>query len=224
MAACKLDVVGDLPVTDDLPSAQTLAEAANIEVLDHKGQAHLFRTVYDRDETPSRAIVVFIRHFFCGACQVYIELLSSTATPALLSSLPVSTTFVVIGHGEPALINEYAEKTKRHFPMYTDPTGKLFDALEMAKTMAVGARTRYSPDRWLWHFVNVLWNIVTQFSKLLMAGDPMRVGGEFVFEPGEAGKVVTWCHRMRNHRDHTEVDELFAVLGIQVSGNDGPSE
>lgn len=66
MAACKLDVVGDLPVTDDLPSAQTLAEAADIEVLDHKGQAHLFRTVYDRDETPSRAIVVFIRHFFCG--------------------------------------------------------------------------------------------------------------------------------------------------------------
>ncbi|KAF4867837.1 Thioredoxin-like protein AAED1 [Colletotrichum siamense] len=224
MAECKLDAVEDLPVTDDLPSTQMLAEAADIEVLDHKGQPHLFRSVYDGEEVSSRVVVVFIRHFFCGACQSYTELLSSTATPALLSTLPVSTTFVIVGNGEPALINEYAEKTKCRFPIFTDPTGRLFDMLEMAKTTAVGARTRYSPDRWLWHFVNGLWNIVTQFSKLLLAGNPMRVGGEFVFEPGQAGKVVTWCHRMRNHRDHTEVDELFAVLGIPTPGDDGPSE
>ncbi|KAF0317489.1 hypothetical protein GQ607_015241 [Colletotrichum asianum] len=224
MAECKLDAVEDLPVTDDLPSTQILAEAADIEVLDQKGQPHLFRSVYDGEGTSSRVVVVFIRHFFCGACQSYIELLSSTATPALLSTLPMATTFVIIGNGEPALINEYAEKTKCRFPIFTDPTGRLFDVLEMAKTTAVGARTRYSPERWLWLFADGLSNIVTQFSKLLLAGNPMRVGGEFVFEPGEAGKVLTWCHRMRNHRDHTEVDELFTVLGIQTPGDDGPSE
>lgn len=66
MAECKLDAVEDLPVTDDLPSTQMLAEAADIEVLDHKGQPHLFRSVYDGEEASSRVVVVFIRHFFCG--------------------------------------------------------------------------------------------------------------------------------------------------------------
>jgi hypothetical protein len=62
-----------------------------------------------------------------------------------------------------------------------------------------------------------------------------QVGGEFLFEPvedvespgplnsekqlgsgyTEVEKRVTWCHRMRNTRDHAEVPEIREVLGLE---------
>ena len=80
--------------------------------------------------------------------------------------------------------------------------------------------------------------------KALRGGDYHQVGGEFLFEPidptspasspdeeqkelgdrtGQAGmyemgqveeKHITWCHRMRNTRDHAEIPELREVLGL----------
>lgn len=75
------------------------------------------------------------------------------------------------------------------------------------------------------------------------------MGGEFLFEPVEistpiyspgdevkqlgvdisggleagAGeeKRVTWCHRMRNTRDHAEIPELREVLGLDGEGVPG---
>lgn len=85
------------------------------------------------------------------------------------------------------------------------------------------------------------------------AGDMHQVGGEFLFEPTEMAtpicspsdevnkelgngngvggrlgvqgeeKRITWCHRMRNTRDHAEIPELREVLGLDgegVPGND----
>ena len=45
---------------------------------------------------------------------------------------------------------------------------------------------------------------------MMKGGDFYQVGGEFVFEDGR----VTWCHRMRNTRDHAEVPEIRTVLGL----------
>lgn len=80
--------------------------------------------------------------------------------------------------------------------------------------------------------------------RALKGGDYHQVGGEFLFEPVdltspvaspeeeekrlghkngvdgmfEMGHVeekhVTWCHRMRNTRDHAEIPELREVLGL----------
>ena len=68
---------------------------------------------------------------------------------------------------------------------------------------------------------------------VLQAGDLKQVGGEFLFEfsprlqSGQIrappklnnrsydGVAVTWCHRMRNTRDHTEVQELPKILGME---------
>jgi len=81
----------------------------------------------------------------------------------------------------------------------------------------------------------------------LKAGDLQQVGGEFLFEPidlatpmsspqeeqnrqlggnGFAGglgvdgeeKHITWCHRMKNTRDHAEIPELREVLGLDGEG------
>lgn len=35
-------------------------------------------------------------------------------------------------------------------------------------------------------------------------------------------KIVTWCHRMRNLRDHIELPELHQVLGMRTPGEPGP--
>lgn len=37
-------------------------------------------------------------------------------------------------------------------------------------------------------------------------------------EPSREEKKVTWCHRMRNTRDHTEIPELMDVLGLDGQG------
>jgi hypothetical protein len=57
------------------------------------------------------------------------------------------------------------------------------------------------------------------------AGDMSLNGGEFLFVRGGEGVEgegkgdgprVEWCHRMRNTRDHTEVEDLKAVLGLNA--------
>jgi hypothetical protein len=87
--------------------------------------------------------------------------------------------------------------------------------------------------------------------RVFQAGDMAQVGGEFLFEPvnentpmsspltemdkqlgngntngalstGEGEeKRVTWCHRMRNTRDHAEIPELREVLGLDGEGTPG---
>lgn len=44
----------------------------------------------------------------------------------------------------------------------------------------------------------------------MKGGDFYQVGGEFLFE----NERVTWCHRMKNTRDHAEIPEMRKVLGL----------
>lgn len=82
---------------------------------------------------------------------------------------------------------------------------------------------------------------------VLQMGDQKQVGGEFLFEPASMSfdtpiptpedeaaepdfdqktlghdrieeKRITWCHRMRNTRDHAEVPELMEQLGLASNG------
>jgi hypothetical protein len=81
---------------------------------------------------------------------------------------------------------------------------------------------------------------------VLQMGDQKQVGGEFLFEPASMSfdtpiptpqdetetmdfdqktlahkteeKRVTWCHRMRNTRDHAELPELMEQLGLDGNG------
>lgn len=48
-------------------------------------------------------------------------------------------------------------------------------------------------------------------TKVFSGGAYNQLGGEMLFEDGE----VTWCHRMRNTRDHTEIAVLKEVLGVR---------
>jgi hypothetical protein len=47
---------------------------------------------------------------------------------------------------------------------------------------------------------------------VLRGGNPLQVGGEFLFEDGR----VIWCHRMKNFRNHAEVKVLRRLLELDV--------
>lgn len=53
-------------VNDDLPTAEAITIADAVEILDEKGEKHTFKSVYGGAESPHRAVVFFVRHFFCG--------------------------------------------------------------------------------------------------------------------------------------------------------------
>lgn len=54
------------PANDEPPSAKSLHKVEDYKVLDSKGEAHTFKSVYDGPDSTKRVLVIFIRHFFCG--------------------------------------------------------------------------------------------------------------------------------------------------------------
>jgi hypothetical protein len=105
--------------------------------------------------------------------------------------------------------------------------------LGMARTLSLGNK---DPDYIHHTLVTCIVKSIAQGLKRIgsgdatQGGDMKQVGGEFMFEVSGGGtrlpdarqgngglkKVrVTWCHRMKNTRDHAEVPELRRVIGIE---------
>ncbi|KAH6840743.1 AhpC/TSA antioxidant enzyme-domain-containing protein [Chaetomium sp. MPI-CAGE-AT-0009] len=265
-----LDFEGSVETNHDLPTLETIRKIDNYTVLDRDGKSHTFRSLYTGRHTARRVLIIFIRHFFCGNCQQYLRTLSESITPPSLLALPHSTFICVVGCGDPALIDMYADAAACPFPIYADPTRRLYAELGMVRTLALGPRPAYMKTHLLKSSALSVVQGLKQIGKGLAVkgGDMKQVGGEFLFEPvgreeggggrvvvattpvgveppkawaadgeGEKSgrsetsldgkgepdaegedKVVTWCHRMKNTRDHAEVPELMEVLGLDGDG------
>jgi hypothetical protein len=106
----------------------------------------------------------------------------------------------------------------------------------MARTLSLGSK---DPDYIHHTLVSGALKSIAQGLKRIGSGDAMQggdikqVGGEFLLEvagsgttlsdskPGNASlkKVeVTWCHRMKNTRDHAELPDLKKALALGVEG------
>jgi hypothetical protein len=111
--------------------------------------------------------------------------LSEAITPDSLLRLPISTFITVVGCGDPGLIDMYAKETGCQFPIYTDPTRSLFDALGMVKTLTMGSKPAYtkkSTSRGIFDsIVQGLKHVPKGLA--LKSGDHRQVGGEFLYEP-----------------------------------------
>lgn len=99
-----------------------------------------------------------------------------------------------------------------HFTLYTDPTRLVYRALGMdtAGGLKWGFRPEYLGDE---SGIQTFTGTFTQIAKAgfkhgTHGGSFRQVGGEFLIEEGK----MTWCHRMRNIRDHTEIKVLRKVL------------
>ncbi|KAH7355994.1 AhpC/TSA antioxidant enzyme-domain-containing protein [Pyrenochaeta sp. MPI-SDFR-AT-0127] len=201
---------GTVDVNDDLPSEKDLARVEDLLVLDAQGQSRPFKDLYKAPLVAPRQLIIFIRHFFCGNCQEYLRTLSSSITPDDLLALPTPTFITVIGCGRPELIPMYTEATGCPFPIYADPTRKLYDHLGMTRTFDLGSKPEYMHTNMLINSVQSIFQGIGTGKNALKGGDFKQVGGEFMFEDGEC----TWAHRMRTTRGHAEVSELRGLLGL----------
>ena len=209
-----LDFSGSVDSTNELPSASTLARIGNYMVLDRDGKSHPFRTLYTGKHVARRVLVIFVRHFYCGNCQEYLRALSQSITPESLLRLPISTFIAVVGCGDPGLIDMYASETGCPFPIYADPTRKLYEELGMLRTLALGERPAYTKQHLLLSSLASVVQGLKQIKNGLAAkgGDAKQIGGEFLFEPLEIQSPVS-----------TPWNELkgFGNLGAEERSLDG---
>ncbi|KAJ5744780.1 hypothetical protein N7533_009650 [Penicillium manginii] len=200
--------------TEELPTPETCRKIEDYQVLDREGKKHSFKSVYDGPSSADRVVVIFIRHFFCG--------------PEGLLKLPTSTSIAIVGCGDPGLIDSYASRTGCQFPIYADPTQKLYEDLGMVSNLAMGPQPGYIRKSML----RVIGESVVQSLKqipsgLALKGGPSNQnGGEIIYESAGEGqpKQMTWCHRMTTTRDHIEVDELVKVLDPSQQYFQNPQE
>lgn len=104
----------------------------------------------------------------------------------------------------------YTEATSCPFPIYADPTRKLYDYLGMTRTFNLGSKPDYMQTNVLINSVQSIFQGLGTGKNALKGGDFKQVGGEFLFENGEC----TWAHRMKTTRGHAEVSDLRSLLGL----------
>lgn len=231
------DLHGDVPVDQNIPTEADLARIADLQVFDKDGKAHSFKSLYageadgeggeggeGGERQKARRMVIFIRHFFCGMCQEFIRTLTSSLTPSLLLSQSPPIHLSIIGCGQPDLIPLYTSMTSCTFPLYADPSRRLYDELGMTSTLAPGSKPEYIQSAMLTNAVRSIIQGLKAGTAVRKGGNYSQVGGEFLFDEG--GRCV-WAHRMRNTRDHVEVAELkrlFGMVDLKTNGGDGVKE
>ncbi|KAJ4370083.1 hypothetical protein N0V86_008818 [Didymella sp. IMI 355093] len=201
---------GTVDVNNDLPTEKDLKKVEDLLILDAQGKSRPFRELYDASGVAPRQLIIFIRHFFCGNCQEYLRTLSSSMTPEDLLALPTPTSIIVIGCGRPELIPMYTEATGCPFPIYAEPTRRIYDYLGMTRTYDLGSKPAYMQTNVLINSVQSIFQGLSTGRKALKGGDFKQVGGEFLFENGEC----TWVHRMKTTRGHAEVSDVRNLLGL----------
>lgn len=171
-------------------------------------------------------------------CQEFLRTLVSQIPP---SSLPANTSIAIIGCGSHTLIPSYVDLTSCPYPIFADPTKRLFDVLGMQRSLSLG----WNAPNYIHHTLaaGVVKSIVQGLKRLpagdiTKAGDLSQNGGEYLFEvegvetaSQKEGRVyqpkgneglkvrVTFCHRMQNTRDHTEIPQLAGLLGSPESSD-----
>lgn len=113
----------------------------------------------------------------------------------------------------------YIKETECSFPIYSDPTKVLYQKLGMTRTLSLGERhPEYMQYSLPSAIVRAFYQSLKSGRNMLRGGDYWQVGGEFLFEREGQGErerdIVTWCHRMRNTRDHAEIPTVRNVLGL----------
>lgn len=210
-----------LSVSDECPDRATLAAVYDLPIFAADGSARPFGSLYDPAYAlHPRQLVLFVRHFYCGACQAYLQCLAQHITKEDYFAIPVPTSIIVIGCGAPDLIPQYKKFTACPFPIFADPSRQLFKKLGMVISVNLGReRPEYMRDisapAWLAGQVTTIKRSLRdpdgiRKRDIVRGGNPMQIGGEFLFEDGE----VVWCHRMRNYRNHAEVAVLRKLLEL----------
>ncbi|KAL2758256.1 hypothetical protein ACRALDRAFT_1074926 [Sodiomyces alcalophilus JCM 7366] len=186
------DFAGAIATTNELPTQETLRKLDDYVVLDRDGRSHTFKSLYSGRNVARRMLIIFVRHFLCGNCQEYLRTLSESVTTDALLGLPVSTFITIIGCGDPAMIQAYAEATNCRFPIYTDPKRYLYRVLGMTRTWELGEKPAYIKRSFAGLVTSSIFQGLKQLPSGLAtkSGDSKQVGGEFLFEPTDLATPI----------------------------------
>ncbi|TXT15554.1 hypothetical protein VHUM_00057 [Vanrija humicola] len=126
-----------------LPSARTLWEASQRTVTDEDGNKVAFGDLFPSyDETdnvsghPPKTVLIFIRHWWCGACQNYMEFSLANVDPELVRQHNLRV--VLIGCGSWKSIKNYRALFNCEYEMYTDRSKKIYKMLGWVWPAATG--------------------------------------------------------------------------------------
>ncbi|KAF7428642.1 hypothetical protein PC9H_007869 [Pleurotus ostreatus] len=195
-----------------IPDASVLQEASLLEIFDLNGQKVKFGSIFEKESV----IAVFIRHFFCGNCQMYVEQLATVKKENLASA---SAKIIVIGCGKWDAIKAYAETTGFSGEIYVDPTRELYHKLGMTigsvKGTPAGEERRSYLRGGFWTAVGqgLLKGPLSHPTLLGKQGNITQLGGDFILGPGPK---CSYASCMQNTADHTEVAELMKLAGVEM--------
>lgn len=120
------------------------------------------------------------------------------------------------------MIEYYRNLTGCPFPIYVEPSRRVFKMLGMPTTANMGIRTpEYMKGTgtiaWLANQGKTIYAGLRNKSEhtlslkdVFRGGNILQIGGEFLFEEGQ----VLWCHRMRNYRNHAELPIIRKMLEL----------
>ncbi|KIY73660.1 hypothetical protein CYLTODRAFT_439655 [Cylindrobasidium torrendii FP15055 ss-10] len=195
-----------------IPTNGQVAKAASLNLIAPSGLRIAFGSIFEK----KRAVVIFLRHFWCQHCQDYMA--------ALASLVPPDANIILISNGSPALVEKYTQMFGVQFPMYVDPDMRIYRALHMGVvTDNVNGDSRRGSQREEGGYVRQgpilgLARVVLRALRVGMpvwekGGDVRQLGGEFVLGPG---MKCDWAHRMQGPRGHAPVPTVLEAAGIGI--------
>ncbi|KAK0551878.1 L-rhamnose-1-dehydrogenase [Tilletia horrida] len=190
------------PEPDHIPTADELKKADKASIYDAEGKYVKFGTL--RSEM-APFLAVFVRHWGCSSCMQYVEAL--IAEPQL-----ADVRIMIIGHGAASGINQYRKATNAPpaFEIYADPEKELFGALGVTRSsLDLGPVPNYQRGSDFSVLLRAVRSMLSSGTGMFKGGSFSQLGAEFYFD---AQGSVTFAHRMRNTRDHTEVPQLVQAI------------
>ncbi|KAJ5860481.1 uncharacterized protein N7529_007791 [Penicillium soppii] len=215
-------------LTDD-----TLHEAYELEIQSEKGKKVRFGELVAGKGDSITTIVIFserhpssshdyinwpadtfpVRHFFCVYDQDYVRTLSKQMTNKLLDTVPECARpaqVIILGCGDHTLIVPYMEETSSEFPIYTDPTGGIYEKLQMKRTGGFTEPPPYSDFTFSTGLAQTMKQIWKRGWAGLRGGNWNQQGGEWIFQRGR----LRYAHRMEGSHDHLTADRLLEILNV----------
>ena len=200
------------------PAQQLLrANGDPITILDLNSQPVPITSLWS--DSPSRIILVFVRHFLCMDCQDYFRAVWEAFLPRYQTQPEPAPRLVVIGCGSGKLARSLAEGigAAHHpaFSMYTDPQREAYRALGLTLVPEV------SVQRVLRNLGRALWQGATRCWCACGAGNILQNGGVFVMEGG-SGKCL-FSHVDQRPSDHADIEAVLRAAGMQEKTAPAPA-
>ncbi len=118
----------------------------------------------------------------------------------------------------------YASETGCPFPIYVDPTRKLYEELGMVRTLALGEKPAYIKKSILHGAISSIFQGLKQIKTglVLKAGNQRQIGGEFLFEPLDIMTPIEEFNKQLGASTSIIGGSAPANAGDEASGADKP--